>query len=323
MTDHPHRSADFLAFMASRQTQAGTTTPPKGSKPFTQPKVDVAVRLQPAKVRELIRFIRLRELAREYKEAGRPFTKDPIIRKFRFCNMRREDDRVTRWIATHYRAKHCLDPDLWFALCVARMALNSIDSMEALGYPVPWKPAAFRKMVLARQAQGLKIYGPAYMIATPNWTGPKHEFLVERLLGPLWQNRKHYRPRPDDSLASFHARLVEAHGVGSFTAAQVVADLKYLKPLANAGDWWDWAAPGPGSRRGLNRLVGRAKDAPWRDPDWLETLTQLRLMINPQLEKTMAKLHAQDLQNCLCEFDKYERVRLGDGTPKQLYVPAA
>jgi hypothetical protein len=30
-------------------------------------------------------------------------------------------------------------------------------------------------------------------------------------------------------------------------------------------------------------------------------------------------MHAQDLQNCLCEFDKYERARLGEGTPKQIY----
>ncbi len=28
-------------------------------------------------------------------------------------------------------------------------------------------------------------------------------------------------------------------------------------------------------------------------------------------------LHAQDLQNCLCEFDKWMRVRLGEGKPKR------
>jgi hypothetical protein len=33
----------------------------------------------------------------------------------------------------------------------------------------------------------------------------------------------------------------------------------------------------------------------------------------------MPQLHAQDLQNCLCEFDKYERVRLGEGRPKAKY----
>lgn len=30
-------------------------------------------------------------------------------------------------------------------------------------------------------------------------------------------------------------------------------------------------------------------------------------------------LDAQDLQNCLCEFDKYERVRMGQGRPRSRY----
>ena len=31
-------------------------------------------------------------------------------------------------------------------------------------------------------------------------------------------------------------------------------------------------------------------------------------------------LHAQDVENCLCEFDKYERTRLGEGRPRSLYA---
>ena len=30
-------------------------------------------------------------------------------------------------------------------------------------------------------------------------------------------------------------------------------------------------------------------------------------------------LRAQDLQNCLCEFDKWMRVRLGEGKPKRRF----
>ena len=35
----------------------------------------------------------------------------------------------------------------------------------------------------------------------------------------------------------------------------------------------------------------------------------------------LGDLHAADLQNCLCEFDKMERVRLGEGKPKRRFVP--
>jgi hypothetical protein len=33
------------------------------------------------------------------------------------------------------------------------------------------------------------------------------------------------------------------------------------------------------------------------------------------------RLSASDLRSCLCEFDKYERGRLGEGKPKRRFVP--
>jgi hypothetical protein len=35
----------------------------------------------------------------------------------------------------------------------------------------------------------------------------------------------------------------------------------------------------------------------------------------------IGRLCAQDLQNCLCEFAKDERVRLGEGTRKRRFRP--
>ena len=36
----------------------------------------------------------------------------------------------------------------------------------------------------------------------------------------------------------------------------------------------------------------------------------------------MPEPHAQDVQNMLCEYDKLQRVRLGEGRPKQLFPGA-
>src|SRR5215813_2551463 len=66
-----------------------------------------------------------------------PWTKDPVLRDYRFCNVYREDDRVTIWIRENWREPHADDPDLWFAMAVARL-VNWPDSLAALGYPVPW-----------------------------------------------------------------------------------------------------------------------------------------------------------------------------------------
>jgi hypothetical protein len=99
-------------------------------------------------------------------------------------------------------------------------------------------------------------------------------------------------------------------------AGQVIANLKYVEPLRSADDWWT----GPGSRRGLNRALGRPVNAPWSEREWRTAFDRLYAHIKPALKRAGIRLHAQDLQSCLCEFDKYERARLGEGTPKRRYA---
>ena len=269
----------------------------------------------------LITFIaeRYRILMRRTFSAKKPWTKDPILVDYKFTNVHRENDRVTIWIANNWRTPNKNDPDLWFAMVVARL-LNRPESLERLGYAVPWKRDRFVHMIHDAKSVGIPSFSGAYMISTHGMKADKAEFLADRVLTPLWENRKYIRPRKGDTLAKFHARLTEHFGMGSFLGAQVVADMKYVKPLMGAVDYWTWASSGPGSRRGLNRIVGRPTSKSWREEDWLNVLQQLQNKVEvPLLKRGVPRLHAQDLQNCLCEFDKYERVRLNEGRMKQRY----
>jgi hypothetical protein len=261
-----------------------------------------------------VAFTRERENIRLRREQGlpRPWTTDPILHAYRFCNVKREDDRVTRWISDHWRTPHQDDPDLWFAMAVAWF-VNWPDTLAELGYPVPWNPQHFLAAINARKARGEVCFGPAYNISNGGSTTPKAEHLVEKVFAPLWERRKHLRPCEDDSLLYYCGRLKQMPGFESFMAAQVVADMKYMPPLLNARDWQTFAAPGPGSKRGLNRVLGRPVDAPWRDDTvWHHQLILFRTKIEPMFAAVGLELpHAQDLQNMLCEFDKYERAREG------------
>lgn len=279
---------------------------------------DLKLPLSVGAVRKFVAFTNERERIRLAKEAGGaiPWTKDPVLATYRFTNVHREHDLQTRLIARGWREPHMDDPDVWFAMCVARL-VNWWPTLEEVGYPVPWVPKRFVKALGDRMHRGSKVFTGAYMInqSIPGGAGMlKHAYLAEYVLTPLWEKRKIIRPRKGDSLHHFYSRLRVAKGMGSFMAAQVVADTKYTGPLQTASDWVDFAAPGPGSQRGLNIVYGRDPKTPWRDADWHAHLLRLGALYH--LEGG-PKVHAQDLQNCLCEYSKYVR-----GSSRTKYVPS-
>jgi hypothetical protein len=270
-------------------------------------------------VRRLFAFARERHVIYERRSAGKPppWTDDPVLRDFRFTNVYRELDRVTRWIAINWRAPHVDDPDLWFAMCVARL-LNLPASLEAVKYPVPWRELTFVQRVDQLRHRDGKIFNSAYIVSAP--TAPKHAYLASEVLTPLWEERRHLRPKEGDTLNSYHVLLGQMHGFGSFMSAQVVADLKYVSPLREASDWWTFAASGPGSRRGLNYVLGFGRDAPWTEEEWRLELGRLRENLLPMFASAkMPVPHAQDIQNVLCEWSKYYRAAIGGQKPKQKY----
>lgn len=275
------------------------------------------------RTKELVKFIRERRAIyqrRIHSGNNPPWTKDPILQQYRFCNVYRELDTVTQWIATNWRKPNAADENVWFAMVVARL-VNWPPSLAQIRYPVPWIPMFFARAMNQRKKEGKKIFTGAYMIhADATAKGTKADYLAIRVLTPLWKDRDIIRPyAPEDSLQAFHQRLMKYRDMGSFMAGQVVADTKYTDGLRDAPDWWTWAAIGPGSARGLSRVLNLPVTTKWKQEPWLESLQHLRKLVNKSIENDMDELHAQDLQNCLCEFDKYERVRLGEGRPRALY----
>lgn len=260
----------------------------------------------------------------------KPWTKDKILQTFRFTNMYRELDAVTIWIAENWRKPHTRDEHLWLAMTVARF-MNWPETLEHIGYPTKWQGWPRERVIRnlkERKRDGLQNFCGVYMVRSD--PGCKIDYVVS-VWDAMWKDRE----RIEDvifnrslgtmvfGLQDVHGVLESFRGMGSFMSAQVIADLKYAAiGLNRAPDWWTWAASGPGSRRGLARVcnVPFDKQAAWHELDWLEKLQELHKKIEPYvIREQMPKVHAQDLQGWLCEFDKYERVRLGEGRPRNLY----
>lgn len=283
-------------------------------------------------------WVREREATRIRKESGAPgpWTADPIIAKFRFCNVRREDDSVTVWVRKHIREPFADHPHLWFMLAASRW-INWPDTMQELigsldpGSAWPSDPAfTLANMAEAmnrRQVRGEKVFTGAYTINAPSTKGAsKIDYVVNTVLGAVWRGER--RPHmadlltasiPKPSLRGIHMALSKYQGWGAFMTYQVIVDLRFTRYFCNADDVSTWAAAGPGTIRGLNRIAGRRVDYPL---DQSQALQEIRTLYRTIREETGVDMDFSDVPNILCETDKYCRVMNNEGAPRALYHPA-
>jgi hypothetical protein len=273
----------------------------------------------------LWKWARIREQARVCKEAGKPFpwVDDPIISKYRFCNVRREDDKVTRWIDKNIRRKFAGHKDLWFMLCIARV-INWPDTLRVLiDHDLPawpdtpqFEPKYLAYVLNDRAYVGCKVFTGAYTITAPPTKGEsKADFVARSTLGKLWEDRQTLRQYFSDpvSMRSCHSLLMEYPGWGNFMAYQAIVDMRFTDILNAAPDTETWAAAGPGTIRGLNRLHGRELNYHLSQNDALPEILEIYELYPEALN---FDIDLSDVPNMLCETDKYLRVLNGEGTPR-------
>lgn len=282
----------------------------------------------------LVYWITEREKIRIAKELGapKPWSGDWVFQQTYFCNVRREDDRVTRWIRSNWSPDKIGWDDYEYAMVLARF-LNWPDTLEQLTAQMAAGDASKFDVtfgVLEEMSKlNLKVWGNAYVVTTHGIPMGKAQYLCQRVLPAAYELlgagrwRQAYGRGPT-LLAHRHEDYMRLEGMGSFMSAQVLADLKNTPghPLADAWDWHTWSAPGPGSLRGL----GWYFDQPVTRGSYETAMDEVAsdIMRSPAakyLGKTPmdTNINMQDLQNCLCEFDKYMRVRTGSGRSKRGY----
>lgn len=130
--------------------------------------------------------------------------------------------------------------------------------------------------------------------------------------------------------------------LGDFMAYEIVTDLRWSL-LSEAPDIMTWANPGPGATRGIGRVFYDEKNKfnQHRDKPFLIESMQYLLEASrgsghwpqrvpgtgwshncnfedvfPADETAWPSWEMRDVEHTLCEFDKYERVRTGEGTPR-------
>lgn len=258
-----------------------------------------------------VRFVAERDAIRIKKERGdpRPWTNDDVLHEYSFCNVRRADDRVTKWIGEWVQD---WDPaHRWMACAVARW-INEPETLKDL--PCRWLPIKYKALLEKKVDHNVRIFRAAYIIN--GYPGmPKYISVIDKVLHPLWQGMLRLPSLPDSFQASW-LLLRNYPGHGSFMAGQIAFDWHTFGIIKSA-DAKTWAPLGPGSIKGLNIIYAGDADAKKVSQSLgVDLMQQLFDLLKQKLPSTARRLDLMDVQNCCCEFQKYVR-----GGSKQKYAP--
>lgn len=288
------------------------------------------------------------------KEA--PWTKDAFLQSYRFCNIYREIDTVSLWIYDNIIVPYEKHPDLWFMLCIARL-INWPDTLQemmdkdvwpAFGphsknpgkvIKTGWNADRVYKVLKDRANRKEKLITGAYIV---NSVIPKSHTTEDNSkayyipyigLDPLWQKREELRPHFQNTMAEAVETLRTQQGWGPFMAYQVVVDLSYSKRwLAKADDYNTYTSAGPGTTRGMNRLMYGGKIVKKKSAQLSEPMQIALPKVNELLKARVKDKHwtgdfrtgfapisMSNFSNSCCEYDKYCRLIGGEGEPRSRY----
>lgn len=256
-----------------------------------------------------------------------PWTDDPILQEFKFCQVFREDDRTTRWFRTHIREPMRNEEDVLMATIIFRW-FNLIETGRTLIDHDLLRKWNRKKAIYEITKQPKWITG-AYIIKTPN--GMDKVTGVAECVSHIWKARESILSRLHENLAKGESSLEATWLIlrdypymGPFMAYEVVTDLRHTYLLENANDIMTWANAGPGAMRGLNRLTGRPLDYSRKSHPWCKEMQDLFKQVKKILAPSIifrngANYEMREIEGGLCEFDKYSRIHKGEGRTRSVY----
>lgn len=254
-----------------------------------------------------------------------PWTDDPIFNQYKFTNVHRSLDVGTQWLRENWLEPFADHPMLFFNVCLYRQ-FNWIGTAAHLGFTEGWKPEpVYEYLHNYKNTPGNKLYTSAHMIAGPKFDKvgyrEKLRWTIYGILDPLYCAGEQFIPQSGDNLQSAFNRLLPAMGFGSFITYEVISDLRHTRYLNQADDIMTWANAGPGAIRGLHRLLGNSYKTSMKQSSANELMYELLGLSRQFLVDWMPAWEMREVEHWLCEFDKYERVRLGQGRPRCKFIP--
>jgi len=256
----------------------------------------------------------------EKRLAGRPgpWTDDPILQKYKFCNVFRATDRVSQYMIRDvcYHAESCTPEDRLFQIIAFRL-FSKIETWQSVQEFLGHSPTitdlvdgSFTKSLEYANENNASLYTNAFILCATNAYGQPRKYLTHvELLKDMFVNQ-HLAEKllSASSLKEIYTLLHTFPLMGDFMSYQIAIDLNY-SDLINFSEN-SFTQPGPGAVRGMTKVFESLGDySPAETILWMvgqQDAAFARLNL-PPAKLFGRSLQAIDCQNLFCETDKYCR----------------
>lgn len=286
-------------------------------------------------------------LRKDVLKKPQPWTNDPVLKEFRFTNVRREHDRETLWLIRNVTSNPKVSYEDKLMNCILFRLFNKHETSELISQPIhfskKYDPEVYRAVFKATE-----VHDPHYIFFTGafitggmkralKWYLPKGTeedsmpMRVMKFMEYLYNDGVVDKIKACMTQKSVYDLLRGYLGIGDFLAYQMFVDMTYIKEFPFSEN--EFTAAGPGCKNGLNYL--------FIDRDGMtyeECLFWLRENLGDLFQDVLGKpwdpdklfrdlpeydrcLNVMSLENCFCELSKYIRAKTGTGRPRKKYKP--
>lgn len=270
-----------------------------------------------------------------------PYTKNKILKKYIFTNVRREHDKETKWLLQNITENEFLTYRQKTLNSILFRMFNKHETMEIMDGPFKfgslWSYTAARNKLLSysKEHPDYVFFTGAFITAglknAAKSRYPKESFMPGCILRYISDiNRSELVP---DLLACKNQkqvfnRLRAEEGIGDFLAYQIFVDLTYIKEFPFSEN--EFTIAGPGCKNGLNFLfedrdgMSYEECLFWLRDNWY-SFSDNKVFFDPEkemidLKHYDRKMNVMSLENCFCEFSKYYRAVKHIGRPNRTYA---
>lgn len=294
----------------------------------------------------LYNFIKRRyviHLRKDVLKKDPPWTTDPVLKDFRFTNIRREHDKESKWVIEHIANNPELSYEDKLLNVILFRLYNKHETAELISMPFKfsqtpdWNPEWYRSLFEAALVEDPKR---VFFTAAFHTVGMKNT--LKKVTGEGYAPMRILKfikilineNLVDDIKACVNQQevyqtLTDYNGIGRFLAYQFYVDMTYIAEFPFSEN--EFTVAGPGCVMGLNYLFENRDGMTYEEclfwlRDNLDRLFVEELGKDWDAKRVFWDLPEEDrcfnvmsLENCFCELSKYIRAKDGTGRPRKRY----